>query len=150
LAVPKPEVKKCNCPKNATCPLDGQCLEKNIVYQATVTASDGGIEKYIGLTAPPFKSRLGNHKKSFKHEKYAHETTLSSHIWELKGKNIDFNIKWQLMARAKPFSPVTSICNLCTREKHFILFHQDLATLNSRNEVNTHCRHKLKMLLDNT
>ena len=48
--------------------------------------SDGATEKYVGLTGPQFKKRLGNHKKSFKHEKYAHETTLSSHIWKLKEK----------------------------------------------------------------
>ena len=147
---PKPKVRTCSCPKNAVCPLDGQCLEKNIVYQATVSSSDGAIEKYVGLTAPPFKKRLGNHKKSFKHEKYAHETTLSSYIWKLKDRNLDFDIKWKLMARATPFSPITNVCNLCTREKYFILFRPETATINSRNEINSHCRHKQSMLLDKT
>ena len=145
--LPKPNVKKCSCPQNAVCPLGGECLEENIVYQATVSSNDGATEKYVGLTGPQFKKRLGNHKKSFKHEKYAHETTLSSHIWKLKEKNIDFEIKWKLLARAKPFTPVTNTCNLCTREKYFILYHPEQATLNSRNEM---CRHKEPMLLDKT
>ena len=147
---PKPATRKCSCPKNTVCPLDGECLEKNIVYQATVSSSDGATEKYIGLTAPPFKKRFGNHNKSFKNEKYAHETTLSSYIWKLKEKNVDFTIKWKLMARAKPFSPITNLCNLCTKEKYLIIFHPELATLNSRNEINSHCRHKTSMLLDKT
>jgi hypothetical protein len=73
--LPKPNVKKCSCPQNAVCPLGGECLEENIVYQATVSSSDGATEKYVGLTGPQFKKRLGNHKKSFKLQKYSHETT---------------------------------------------------------------------------
>ena len=148
--LPTPLVRKCNCPKKKVCPLNGQCLEKNVVYQATVTSSDGVSETYIGLTAPRFKDRLANHTKSFKNEKYAHETTLSTHVWKLKEKNLDYEFKWQLMAKAKPFSPVSDICNLCTKEKYFIIFKSELATLNSRSEINTHCRHKKIMLLDNT
>ena len=148
--LPKPEVRKCNCPKKTVCHLNGKCLEKNVIYQATVISSDGDTQKYIGLSAPRFKDRLANHTKSFKHEKYAHETTLSTHVWELKEKKLDFEIKWQLMATAKPFSPVTNVCDLCTKEKYFILFKPELATLNCRNEMNTNCRHKKMMLLDNT
>ena len=149
-SLPQPVVRKCNCPKKAVCPLNGKCLEKNVIYQATVISSDGDTQKYIGLSAPRFKERLANHTKSFKHTKYAHETTLSTHVWELKEKKLDFEIKWQLMATAKPFSPVTNVCDLCTREKYFILFKPELATLNCRNEMNTNCRHKKMMLLDNT
>ena len=148
--LPKPLVKTCNCSRKKVCPLNGQCLEKNVVYQATVTSSDGDSNNYIGLTAPRFKDRLANHTKSFKHLKYAHETTLSTHIWKLKENKLEFEIKWQLMARAKPFSPVSGICNLCTTEKYFIIFKPELASLNSRSEINTHCRHKKSMLLDNT
>ena len=33
--------RKCSCPKNAECPLDGKCLSKDIVYRATVTSESG-------------------------------------------------------------------------------------------------------------
>ena len=102
-SIPKPLVRKCNCSKNAVCHLNGNCLEKNVVYQATVISSDGDTANYIGLSAPRFKDRLANHKKSFKNWKYAHETTLSTHIWKLKEKKLHFELKWQLMATAKPF-----------------------------------------------
>ena len=87
--------KTCSCPKNNTCPLDGQCLARNIVYQATVTEANGHIEDYIGLTAPTFKTRLGNHIKSFNHEQYSKDSKLSIHIWDLKKQNIQYTIKWK-------------------------------------------------------
>ena len=68
-SIPKPLVRKCNCSKNAVCPLNGNCLEKKVVYQATVISSDGDTANYIGLSAPRFKDRLANHKKSFKNWK---------------------------------------------------------------------------------
>ena len=41
-------VKECNCRKKEQCPLDGQCLTNNIVYQATVTTNTT-TETYVGL-----------------------------------------------------------------------------------------------------
>ena len=54
-------------------PLEGQCLQDTLVYQATVTNQRGTAETYIGLPAPTFKTRLANHKKSFKYEQYEAE-----------------------------------------------------------------------------
>ena len=49
--------KTCNCQKNKTCPLDGQCQTKSIIYQATVTRHDNNKEEtYVGLTENTFKS----------------------------------------------------------------------------------------------
>ena len=146
----KSEVRTCNCPKNSTCPLNGQCLTENLIYQATVTENDGLKNTYIGLTSSSFKTRLGNHNKSFTHERYCHETSLSSYLWSLKQKNVEYDLDWKIMARAKPFCPVTGVCQLCTREKYFIIYKPELATLNTRSEINTHCRHKQTALLDNT
>ena len=145
----KPEKRTCSCPKNATCPLDGKCLTDNLIYQATVT-HDGRVNTYIGLTSSDFKTRLANHNKSFNHEKYKHETSLSTHIWALKQENFEYDLKWKIMARAKPFCPVTGVCQLCTRENFYIIYKPELATLNTRSEINTHCRHKQAVLLDNT
>ena len=132
--------------KNAVCPLDGQCLEKNIVYQATVSSSDGATEKYVGITAPPFKKRLGNHKKSFKHEKYKTETDLSNHTWKLKTEKKSFKINWKILDRGRSFNPGSKICQLCTIEKYYLIFKPELCTLNSHNELGSHCRHKKKLL----
>ncbi len=49
------EGKKCNCRKKKDCPLNGECMVDEIVYQATVTTGNK-TETYIGLTANNFKS----------------------------------------------------------------------------------------------
>ena len=102
----------CNCNRKDDCPLEGQCLKKNVVYQATLTQGDGKIENYIGLTAQTFKKRWDGHTNSFRHEKYSKETALSIHIWKLKRQNIGWNLKWKVISRASPFSPISGKCNL--------------------------------------
>ncbi|KAK3752885.1 hypothetical protein QZH41_008109, partial [Actinostola sp. cb2023] len=67
--------KMCSCPKSTVCPLGGECLAKNIVYQATVTCGDE-VESYVGLTATDFKARYSNHKASFKHSTKRNATEL--------------------------------------------------------------------------
>ena len=147
---PPPEERKCSCPKGSTCPLGGQCLETQIVYQATVTHAGGPDENYIGLTAPNFKLRLGNHKKSFNHVRYEKDSELSKHVWKIKRKNEDYDIKWKIIEKSKSFNPVTNICNLCTTEKFHIIFNPEQGSLNKRDEIKSHCRHKKPLLLDNT
>ena len=74
----------CSCPANKKdiCPLDGRCLDINIIYQAEVeNKNDGTKETYVGLTSTTFKSRLSTHKKSFTDRTY-NQTALSRHIWK--------------------------------------------------------------------
>ena len=75
---------------------------------------------------------------------------LASHIWDLKKQNVDYEITWKILERAKPFSPVSRICNLCTKEKYFIIFEPEKASLNKKEELNNHCLHKFSQLLDKT
>ena len=89
------EPRKCNCRRwPDECPIAGNCLAKNLVYQADVTTTDNGETKnYIGVTANDFKQRYRNHTKSFRYVKYADDTELSKHIWKLKNGNRDHHIK---------------------------------------------------------
>ena len=122
----------CNCNNKDECPTPGKCLTEAIIYQATVN-SESKEETYIGLTANSMKVRFTDHKNSFKYEEKRKKTTLSKYIWKLKDENKPYSIKWKIMARAQPFSQTTNQCQLCTREKYFIVYKPELCTLNSRN-----------------
>ena len=145
----KENEKKCSCPRNAICPLEGQCLSKNIIYQATVKSNDKE-ETYVGLTATNFKSRLANHKTSFKYYTKRNTTELSKYIWSLKENNLDYSISWRILCHASPYSNKTKRCNLCIAEKYFIICKPEAATLNKRTELIGKCRHKDRFLLMNT
>ena len=140
--------KLCNCPKTKEkCPLNGKCLEKNIVYHAKVSQSDNKVTNYVGMTSTDFKARLGTHTQTFKDQEVS-QTSLSKHIHFLKEKNIDFEITWSIIDRGRPFTPVSNVCNLCDSEKFNILFHPELSDLNSKSEFYSHCRHiKSKLLV---
>ena len=102
LSSPSPDERSCSCPRNTPCPLDGKCLLKNVVYEATVTQDDQTQNHYTGLCSTTFKARLGIHKHSFKNEN-DNQTSLSKFIWTLQRKNIGYNITWRLLDRAEPF-----------------------------------------------
>ena len=144
LSKPDSEDRSCSCPKNATCPLDKKCLSENIVYQATVKTNTQ-TDTYIGLCSTDFKKRLAVHKHSFISED--NQTSLSKHVKKLKDKNTNYELSWKLVAKAKPFSPVSGTCNLCIKEKIYIFFKPEMATLNDRNEIYSNCRHKKPILI---
>ena len=73
--------RSCNCQTIENCPLRGNCLNGNLIYQADVTTADNRTAiKYLGMTANPFKTRYNNHKKSFRNAKYSKETAVSIYI----------------------------------------------------------------------
>ena len=129
---------RCNCRQKGECPLQGSCLEKAIVYRATVTSPDGRKE-YYGSTGGAFKDRYANHKKSLKHEKYQNETELSKYIWKLKTKGTNYELKWKIMKKSNVMKRRSGICNLCLEEKYSIFMNKH--ALNKRSELITKCRH---------
>ena len=143
---PAPNLKTCSCTKGKECPLEKKCLSKNIIYKANIIQENGKTETYTGLTSTTFKARLGTHKTSFKNPN-VNQTSLSNHIKKLAKKNIAHTIKWDILSSAKPFSPVSGICSLCTKEKFYITFKPGVATLNKKSEMYSNCRHKKRVLL---
>ena len=147
----------CNCAR-APCPLDGHCLTPNIVYKARITTTNTPgtpstpntppIERnYIGASAK-FKERYRNHIKSFTHRQYEKETELSKYIWELKDKNINFKINWEIMKKTNGYNKINKTCSLCLNEKYLICnFKEKDKLLNKRSELVSKCRHINKHLL---
>ena len=119
-----PKVEEpCTC-RAQSCPVEGKCKQEETIYQATVThtnPSTGNQEthKYVGLAATSFYKRHQNHKTSFKDKSHRTKSELSKHIWDLKDQNIIFKLSWKIIDRAKKFSPVSKVCNLCTLELFF-------------------------------
>ena len=157
--------KTCSCTKKDLrtegCPLDGKCLTTNLIYGATVKlldANGGPIdmskETYTGLSEPPWKIRKYGHNYDFKHKptKKKKGTCLSKYIWTLKDPDdcnqepcpnkIDFEVKWKILARSKGYNPITGRCRLCLKEKFFILYKTETASLNKRTEIFTPCPHR--------
>ena len=140
--------RTCNCRNKPECPLDGNCLARCIVYQATVTRLDNSTdETYVGLCETDFKARFSNHKSSFKHSDKRHSTELSKYIWQLKDNNINFKTKWNLLKTCRSYSNTTKRCNLCLMEKFIIICKPELCSLNKRNELASTCRHARNYLL---
>ena len=128
----------CSCPrtKKDICPLDNKCLSKCIVYKATVIKSQ---KFYIGITEGDFKTRLANHKHSFKHEVNKNATALSQHIWEINA-NPDPDIKWEILATTKPRCAGAHNCFLCLEEKwHILKNNNNPNCLNKRSELTHRC-----------
>ena len=148
--VKQAEILACNC-QDYTCPLDGNFQSmKSVVYKTNVVEQNGNTETYTGLTKNTFKDRFYGHQTSFNNRKYEHETTLSTHIWKLKDAGTNYDTSWSIIEKAREFNPTTRKCTLCLKEKYHIIFQPSGATLNSRSELFSTCRHRLDKLLVNT
>ena len=140
---------KCNCNNKSECPLNGECTTNCVLYEATIESNLRGhtAKVYKGITAPIFKSRYGNHKKSFNNTKYRDDSTLSKEVWKIKDKGGDYRIKWKIMKQYPAYNPANKKCSLCLNEKLAILEHRDDNLLNKRSEIVSTCRHKNNYML---
>ena len=123
------------------CPLNGQCLRDNIVYQAEVSTNQTPKEKkiYIGSTKRPFKRRYKEHLSSFEGKRAG--TKLTNHIQELKEKGRKYNIKWKVINYSRQSLPSIKYCTLCNLERLEIARAEKRCLLNSRNELVAQCVH---------
>ena len=135
---------KCNCRNKNTCPIPGECNQKNVVYQVEIWG-DNKIMYYYGSTED-FKTRYYKHKASFNKRQSQH-TTLSSYIWKLKDNNIPYEIKWSIKAKGHTFSSGGRECDLCLTEKLVILTENQNTMLNKRDELLETCRYCRKHML---
>ena len=142
--------QKCNCWQKDTCPLEENCLDKELIYQCTLkenTTSDR--VNYNGLTENTFKDRFYKHRISFKHKSKANSTELSKHFWEMKRKGIKKPIMhWSVIDHAKPYQNRSKRCNLCLTEKYHILT-SPVNLINKRSELISKCHHENKFRLVN-
>ena len=74
----------CNCRNKECCLFKGYSLRECIVYEVKILIEDN-FKLYYGTWEGQFKSRFGNHTKSFRDR--GNETELSNYIWQLKDKS---------------------------------------------------------------
>ena len=151
----------CNCtggvplghqgPAVESCPMQGNCQARGVVYCASVTnLITKEEEKYTGLTEGTFKKRHTGHTGNFRHKDQAHKTRLATHVHKLQDRGTPHSISWHILSRASGYNPTTGMCRLCLKEKFLIMFSPSTATLNLRSEIFSSCRHRKGKLLDKT
>ena len=124
MKIKEEQIKLCNCRNRTFCPLQGNCLQKGVVYQAIVTQTNTMREDiYIGITENEFKTRNKQHTSSFRLSHKSSATSLSEHIWKLKESNTDHTVTWKILEKAQPYTPITGKCNLWTTEKAYYCLH---------------------------
>ena len=96
-----------------------------------------------------FKTRYKKHMYDFRTTSEDNSTTLSKHIWSLKRENAPYDLSWEIISRARVFNPVTKCCQLCLREKYWIMFHPESATLNRLDDLFNTCKQRIKCYLAN-
>ena len=138
--------KNCSCQAGVnTCPLNGECLTECIVYKATLTAGDGEVKTYTGLTEPPFKNRFYKHNADRRDRKFTNATTMATYFWQKKDQGIDIDsTKWEVLRKCHKYQPGGRKCDLCLSEKLLIMKNRDPRSLNKRTELMNTCRHRLK------
>ena len=95
-------IKPCNCRNKDECTLNGQCLAQDIVYKCIRSTSINPGKTYLGTAKGDFKKRCNNQQKSFRHEWYSKETTLSKY-------NKMSTLKWSIV-KSVPSYPNIYFC----------------------------------------
>ena len=76
--------------------MDSKYETMDAVYDCRVASSEPQ-KVYFKLAEQKWKQRYYNHKKSFNHKRYSHETTLSSYVLHLKETlDVTPSLKWLL------------------------------------------------------
>ena len=141
----------CNCRCKEQCPVNGECREKCVVYECAVIAKNVDISErnYKGVAEGELKQRIACHQTSFRDEKYKNATELSKYVWELKLKDVDYELQWKILDKASPYRNGSKRCSLCLMEKFHIINADRNTSLNRRSELVSKCRHENKFYLAN-
>lgn len=140
--------RDCNCRSSNTCPLNGKCRSKCLVYKAAVT-SKSGTKDYYGCCETEFKARFYNHNQSFKYDNKRNATALSKEVWRAKDEGDNPIITWEIAKHAKPYYCGARRCDLCVTEQLHIIRANPVTSLNKKSEITGKCRHKNKFKLVN-
>ena len=114
------DTPECRC-DNGECPVQEKCESKAVVYQATLTYDGNKKETYVGLTERKFIERHREHYRNFEDRNPKNSTKLSKNIWQLQDKNMNYELKWEILKNARPYNSGDQECRLCLAEMLIIL-----------------------------
>ena len=137
--------KTCNCRRKTDCPMDGNCLSECLIYKASVITIANRY--YCGTCENTFKERYNNHKCSFRNKSPEKNTELSKCVWELKEKDINYIINWDIAMKSHKYVCGSRKCDQCICEKVLIARADPNVLLNKRDELVSKCRHRNKFTL---
>ena len=112
-----PTTKTCNCRRKTDCPMSGNCLSECFIYNASIETPT--YRNYYGTCENTFKERYNNHTCSFRN-KSKENSELSKYVWELKDKNVNFSINWDIAMKSHKYVCGSRKCDLCICEKLLI------------------------------
>ena len=118
-----PQPPGCNCDSGVVgCPVQGKCQQTGVLYRASIRENmSGKVETYTGLTSRKFKDRWNEHNNDFEKPQKRTKTMLSTHVWNLKDKGLDFIISWEILDRCPSYNPISKKCTFCLKEMFFLL-----------------------------
>ena len=128
---PPQNVKMCSCSRNTTCPMDGKCLEKDILYIARITSDLPNYNEYKGICSTTWKECCGNHRKAFRNDDYEKDSALSEEVRNIKRKDGQYTIQWQKHQNFESYTPEMIKCSLCMNEKLEMRFTKETIYLTS-------------------
>ena len=102
--------KTCNCCRKTDCPMDGNCLSECLIYKASVSTTTNKC--YYGTCENTFKERYNNHTCSFRNKSREKNTELFNYIWELKEKDINYFINWNIVMKSQKYVCGSRKCEL--------------------------------------
>ena len=102
---------------------------------------------YYGTCENTFKNGYNNHKCSSRNKSCEKNTELSKHVWEFKGKDINYFINWNITTKSQKYVCRSRKCDLCICEKFRTARADPNVLLNKRDELNSKCRHRNKFTL---
>ena len=138
--------RKCNCIQKVQCPMNGECLLPNVVYEGEVTNITDDITRlYVSVTQRPWKDRRAVHNSGINHREYSIKSELTKYIWSLKDAGKQYKLTWRILEKVKG-KLIGGECKLCVAEKLHIITHpkRDLL-INSKTAIM--CKHKSKWML---
>ena len=103
--------KTYNCRRKTDCPMDGNCLSECLIYKASVGRNTN--KYYYGNCENTFKERYNNHNCYFRNKSHEKNTELFKYVWELKEKDINYSINWDIAMKTHKYVCGSRKCDLC-------------------------------------